>query len=536
MSEKRISSLWIALLGVLIGALAVATYDKIQENNNRLKSEYRDWRKLNLVLQKVTESYVDTVDFEKVSEAAINAALAELDPHTIYLPPETLEASESELAGNFDGIGIQFNVPNDTAVVIEVLAGGPSERIGLQAGDRIIRVGGTNIAGVNFPQDSMVRRMKGPSGSQVEVTVLRGGEEIPFQITRGKVPVHSVDAYFMVNDTTGYIRLSKFSRTTYTEFLSAAAELLGSGMKHLVFDLRDNTGGYLEQALNLADMFLEKDDMIVYMEGLHSPREDFKASGKGLLQDIGLTVMINESSASSSEIFAGAIQDNDRGVIVGRRSFGKGLVQSPVFFTDGSGLRITIARYYTPSGRCIQKPYSEDYEYDIYKRYTDGELTDADSIKVNKDEAYQTVGGRTVYGGGGIVPDVFVPMDTTRATDFYIKCNRKATPMRFASAFFDKHKERLSAIDNYNDLQKFLEDSKVEANFLQFAASKDRIVPKAGEWNESKKYMLPQVKALVGRYSKLGENAFYHLYMEVDETMTEAIKPHSLSIPTDAKK
>ena len=536
MSERRISSLWVALLGVLIGALAVATYDKIQSNNNRIRSEYRDWRKLNLVLQKVTEKYVDTVDFEKVSEAAINAALAQLDPHTIYLPPEQLEASETELAGNFDGIGIQFNVPNDTAVVIEVLPGGPSERIGLQAGDRIIKVGGTTIAGVKFPQDSMVRRMKGPSGSQVEVTVLRDGEEIPFQITRGKVPVHSVDAYFMVNDTTGYIRLSKFSRTTYSEFIEAAAGLLSSGMTHLVFDLRDNTGGYLEQALSLADMFLGKDDMIVYMEGLHSPREDFKATGKGMLQDVGITVMINESSASSSEIFAGAIQDNDRGVIVGRRSFGKGLVQSPVFFTDGSGLRITVARYYTPSGRCIQKPYSEDYEYDIYKRYTDGELTDADSIKVNKDEAYLTVGGRTVYGGGGIVPDVFVPMDTTRATHFYVDCNRKATQMRFASAFFDKHKARLSAIDDYGDLQNFLVEAGVESSFLQFASSVDGLRPKPGEWNKSKAYMLPQIKALVGRYTKLGENAFYHQYIDIDETMMEAMKPHDLFAPSDGKK
>ncbi len=536
MSEKRISSLWIALLGVLIGALAVATYYKIGERNDRLRSEYKDWRKLNLVLQKVTEKYVDTVDFEKVSVAAINAALAELDPHTIYLPPESLEASESELAGNFDGIGIQFNVPNDTAVVIEVIPGGPSERIGLQAGDRILKVGGKTIAGVKFPQDSMVRRMKGPSGSQVELTVLREGEEIPFQITRGKIPVHSVDASFMVNDTTGYIKLSKFSRITYSDFLKSTIDLLEAGMKHLIFDLRDNTGGYLEQALSLADMFLAKDEMIVYMEGLHSPREEFKATGKGPLQDIGLTVLINEASASSSEIFAGAIQDNDRGVIMGRRSFGKGLVQSPVFFTDGSGLRITVARYYTPSGRCIQKPYTEDYEYDIYKRYADGELTDADSIKVNKDEAFQTVGGRTVYGGGGIVPDVFVPMDTTRATDFYIACNRKATPMRFASAFFDKYKAKLSDIDDYNNLQKFLEDAKVESGFLQFAAEVDGIRPKAGEWNKSKMYMMPQVKALVGRYSKLGENAFYHQYLEVDETMIEAVKPHDLFAPTDGKK
>lgn len=520
--------MWVAILGVVIGALAVSAYNRFTENRKMLKSEYQDWRKLNLVLQKVTESYVDTVDFEKVTESALNSVLSSLDPHTVYLPPAQLEKSEGDLAGNFEGIGIQFNVPNDTAVVIEVIPGGPSEKGGLLPGDRIIKVGDKTIAGVKFPQDSMVSNMKGPSGSNVTVTVLRDGVEIPFNITRGKIPVHSIDAYFMVNDTTGYIRLAKFARTTYTEFVTASVDLLANGMTHLVFDLRDNTGGYFDQALSLADMFLPKGAMIVYMQGLHYPREEFKASGKGLLQDIDITVLVNESSASSSEIFAGAIQDNDRGVIVGRRSFGKGLVQSPIFFTDGSGVRVTIARYYTPSGRCIQKPYSEDYDYDLIRRYNDGELTVADSIKVNKDEVFQTVGGRTVYGGGGIVPDVFVPMDTTRASDFYVQCNRKATTMRFASYFFDHHRDELSSIDDFDALHRYMESVGLERQFLDYAAKVDGFVTSAGEWKETKVYLMPQIRALIGRYSKLGENAFYHFYLEIDETIAEALKPHEL--------
>lgn len=529
MSEKRISSVWVAILGIVIGALAVLTVDKATESNRRLRAEYSDWRKLNLILQKVDEMYVDTVDHESVTDAAVVAALSKLDPHSVYMPPVELEESEADLNGFFDGIGIQFNVPNDTAIVLEVIPGGPSEKIGMLPGDRLLSVDDKVIAGVKFPQDSMVRRIKGPAGSKVLVKVLRDGVVIPFEITRGKIPVHSIDAYFMVNDTTGYIRLSKFARTTYTEFISASIQLLAHDMKHLIVDLRDNTGGYFDQSLLLANMFLEKGDLITYMEGLHCRREEFKADGKGILKNVGLTVLINESSASSSEIFSGAIQDNDRGVIVGRRSFGKGLVQEPVNFTDGSGIRITVARYYTPSGRCIQKPYTDDYHYDIIRRYNDGELTDADSIKVDKSEVYYTVGGRKVYGGGGIIPDVFVPMDTTLASKFYVDCNKKATSMRFASNYFDRHRSELSAIDDYSKLLKYLESSDLEAGFLKFAKEKDGLAPVSKEdWDDTRKYMMPQVKALVGRYSKLGDTAYYHLYLEIDDTFEEAQKPHEI--------
>mgnify|MGYP003377159893 FL=1 len=361
------------------------------------------------------------------------------------------------------------------------------------------------------------------TGSKVKIIVSRSGTEIPFEIVRGKIPVKCVDAAFLINDTTGYIRLSKFTRTTFAEFSEASSRLLENGMKHLIFDLRGNTGGYFDQSFLLCNEFLDKGAPIVYMQGLHRSRQDFNADGRGTLRDVRLSVLIDESSASSSEIFAGAIQDNDRGVILGRRSFGKGLVQEPVNFTDGSGIRLTVARFYTPSGRCIQKPYSDGagYAYDIYERFRHGEMTD--SIQVDTSNVYYTSNGRKVYGGGGIIPDVFVPMDTTRATDFFIKCNRKATQMRFASAMFDKYKSELSSISDFGKLDRYLEGLDLASQFLNFAAEKDKLVPAPGEWKKTESYMMPQLKALVGRYSKLDDEAFYRFYLVIDETVCKAM-------------
>ena len=325
--NKNGNILLIALLGIVIGVLLSVTAGKFYSSNRKFDGDYNRWRKLNLILEQVQSNYVDTIDMKKMTDAAVVAALSELDPHSVYLPPVDLEESETELAGNFDGIGIQFNVPNDTAIVLSVIQGGPSEKAGLMQGDRIIRVGDDVIAGTKTPQDSMVRLMKGPSGTKVKITVNRDGSEIPFEITRGKIPVKCVDAAFMVNDTTGYIRLSKFTRTTYQEFAQAGEKLLSHGMTRLIFDIRGNTGGYFDQSFLLCNEFLPKNASIVYMQGLHRPRQDFNADGRGELKDIGLLVLIDESSASSSEIFAGAMQDNDRGVIIGRRSFGKGLVR-----------------------------------------------------------------------------------------------------------------------------------------------------------------------------------------------------------------
>lgn len=526
---KRINiTVIIALLGVVVGVLLTLITVRMVGFHKEFDGDYNRWRKLNLILQEVEKNYVDTIDMNGMTDAAVVAALSKLDPHSVYLPPVELTESETELSGNFEGIGITFNVPNDTAVVLSPVTGGPSEKAGLMQGDRIVRVNDRNVAGVKMPQDSMVRLMKGPKGSKVRITVNRNGTLIPFDIIRDKIPVHCVDAAFMIDKTTGYIKLSKFTRTTYKEFTEAADRLLAQGMTRLIFDLRDNSGGYFDQSWKLANEFLERGDEVVYMEGRHRPRQDFNADGRGSLKDVQISVLIDEGTASSSEIFSGAIQDNDRGVIVGRRSFGKGLVQEPINFTDGSGIRLTVSRFYTPSGRCIQKPYDKDYQYDIYERYAHGEMTSADSMKVDTTAVFYTVRGRRVYGGGGIIPDVFVPMDTTRATTFYINCNKKATQMRFAQEMFDRYRNSLAEIDDFARLDKYLDEIDIASLFLDYASRVDGLKPKAGEWAETQSYMMPQLKALVGRYSQLGDEAFYRFYIPIDDTIQAALKNSSL--------
>lgn len=514
------------VLGVVIGALITLTIVNYRDKRHLISTRYQSWPKLNLVLDLLDKNYVDDVDHDAVQESAIQAALSRLDPHSVYLPPVELSASEEELSAHFDGIGIQFNVPNDTAIVLEVIAGGPSEKVGMQIGDRLLKVDDQVIAGVHFPQDSMVRRIKGPSGTKVTVTVQRGKEVIPFEITRGKIPLHSVEAAFMVDAKVGYLRLGKFSRTTFEECRKAALDLVKQGMEHLIFDVRNNSGGYMDQALLLSNDYLSIGDTLVYIEGKHRKREVFQADGRGVLQDVGLTVLISENAASASEIFAGAIQDNDRGTIIGRRSFGKGLVQEPFFFNDKSGIRLTVARYYTPSGRCIQKPYGgeENYGYDIYKRYADGEVFSADSVRLDKSDVHHTRSGREVYGGGGIMPDVFVPLDTTRTTKFYQRVNAKATPMRFASAVFDRYKARLQQIDSFEEMDKFLKGINWEVEFPAYAKAKDGIPCTEVEWDASEPYLVPQLQALVARYSPLGENAFYRYYLPVDTTVQVALE------------
>lgn len=517
-----------SLLGVVIGVLATLIVVKQfqQPRVHKYDGDYMQWRKLNLILQQVEKNYVDTIDMKSMTDAAVVAALAELDPHSVYLPPVELTEAETELSGNFEGIGITFNVPGDTAIVLSVIPGGPSEKAGLAAGDRIVKVGEKVIAGTKTPQDTMIRYMKGPAGTKVDILVNRDGEEVLFNITRDKIPVHSIDVSFMIDETTGYVKLAKFSRTTYSEFVKAVDDLREQGMQHLVFDLRGNSGGYFDQALKISNEFLPRGAGVVYMEGLNRRREEYNADGRGTMNDLKLTVLIDESSASSSEIVAGAIQDNDRGIVIGRRSYGKGLVQEPIYFTDGSGVRLTVARFHTPSGRCIQKPYDKSkdhYMYDIIDRYTHGELVSADSMKVDTSAVYFTLKGRKVYGGGGIIPDIFVPLDTTRATKFYVQCNKKATSMRFASAMFDKYKSQLSKIETFEQLQKYLESISLETQFVNYAAKVDKIKAAPGEWEESREYMMPQINGLVGRYSKLGEEAFYRFYLPLDDAIKAAV-------------
>ena len=514
-------------MGVVIGVLLVLVIGSITRSK-KIDVSSGDWAKLNVVLNAVRGNYVDEVDTPSLTEAAIVAALAKLDPHSVYMPPVETEAAESELSGRFDGIGIQFNVPNDTAIILEIIPGGPAELAGMLPGDRLLKVDDKVIAGVKFPQDSMVRRIKGPSGTKVHIDVLRDGEQIFFDLVRAPIPLHSVDAYLMVDDTTGYIRLTKFAMTTYQEVTEASADLLAKGMTRLILDLRGNSGGYFNQALLLSNLFLDKGQSIVYLQGLHRKKEAYNSDGRGLLRSVPLTIMIDEGSASSSEILAGAIQDNDRGVIVGRRSYGKGLVQEPLYFSDGSAVRISVARYYTPSGRCIQRPYHgvDEYNYDFYRRYAAGELFSRDSIKADTSEVYKTLSGRTVYGGGGIIPDIYVPMDTTHATQFHVKVNRRALQVRFASRTFDLHKHKLSAISNYSALESFFENIDLPDAFLKFAAS-DGVVPKGDEWKRSRDYILPLLKALIARYSKMGQEAYYKMLLPIDDTFEVAVSATS---------
>lgn len=523
----------IPLLSFLLGAMLVSVGTNIMRSKRLRVSEAR-WQKLNLILSQVDANYVDAVNYSEVTDAAVEAALQKLDPHSVYMKPEPLKKAEEDLAGGFEGIGIQFNVPNDTAVVISVIPGGPSEKAGILSGDRLLKADDRDMAGVKMPQDTMVSLMKGPKGTKVKITVGRGSERIPFEITRDRIPENCVDAAFMINDTTGYLRLSKFTRTTYIECMGATAKLVAQGMTHLIFDVRGNSGGYFDQACALANDYLSENAGIVYMQGRHRKREDVNANGKGLFQNLGLSVLIDDGSASASEIFAGAIQDNDRGVIVGRRSFGKGLVQEPMYFTDGSGIRLTVARFYSPSGRCIQKPYGDDYAYDFYKRYADGELVSADSIKVDSTKIYKTLKGRTVYGGGGIIPDVFVPMDTTRANKFHIECNRKALVVRYSTYFLDKHRSELTSLENYDDIVRYLDSCGIEASFLSFAAS-NGVKAAKGEWEDSRRFLLPQIKGLIARYSRMGEQAYYKYILPIDDVVMEAVAygPQLKNIPAE---
>lgn len=483
------------------------------------------WSKLMLVLDQIEKNYVDTVDYKSLTEKTLPTLLEQLDPHSVYLPPQDLEEADESLQGNFSGIGIEFNVPNDTAIVINVIHGGPSEKVGLQSGDRIVKVDTQIVAGVKMPQDSLIKKLRGPVGSKVKVGIKRASikELLPFTIKRDIIPVKSVDAAIMLTDKLGYIKISKFSKTTYTEFIKGVTSLMFKGMESLLLDLRDNPGGYMDQAFLMANEFLEKEALIVYMQGRMRHREDYKADGSGLCKDIKLYVAIDESSASSSEIVAGAIQDNDRGTIIGRRSFGKGLVQEPVYFSDKSGIRLTVARFYTPSGRCIQKPYSKAYMYDIIERYQHGELQNADSIKVNDSLTYTTLSGRKVYGGGGIVPDVFVPLDTVGVSDFLIEANRKSVQMKFTSEFADKNRAALVKIKSLEELEAFYAKVNLSEQFRSFAAA-NGVVAKEGDWAKSKTLITMQLKGLIGRYASLDDDAFYPFILKVDNLAEKVLE------------
>lgn len=426
--------------------------------------------KMGTLLQMIRYAYVEDVDLAPIVEKGIVNILEQLDPHSAYIAAKDLKRTNEPLVGNFDGIGVSFQIFEDSVMIIDVISGGPSRKVGLLPGDKIVRIDTMDATGKNATTHFVFTHLRGKKGTKVEVGVKRKGvEEIMFfEIERDKIPLHSVDTYFMLDKKNGYLQLDRFSRTSAEEVADALADLKKQGMKNLVLDLRGNTGGYLDVAVDLVDQFLPKDRLVVYMEGKAQGREEFHTTGKGLFTEGRMVVMIDENSASASEILAGALQDWDRALLVGRRSFGKGLVQRPFNLPDHSNVRLTIARYYTPSGRCIQKPYKdglEAYYKDIMNRYRHGEMVHPDSIRLPDSLRYHTAGGRVVYGGGGIMPDVFVPADTLRASDYYIALRSKNLLNRFVLHVLDGNREEYKR--KYPDFKTFCERFEPDSAFMQ---------------------------------------------------------------------
>ena len=434
--------------------------------------------KVNALMRIIDERYVDTVKVGDIIESTMPFILSELDPHSSYIPAKDLEAVTADLKGHFSGIGIQFMIQDDTIHVNSVIEGGPSEKVGLMAGDRIIEVDDSAFVGKIVNNQSAMKKLKGEKGSTVKLGVFRPDEKetLHFTIIRGDIPVKSIDAAYMLNDKFGYVNINKFGETTYAELLFALAKLGQENMKGLVIDLRGNTGGYMAAAIQMVNEFLPNNQLIVYTQGRKAPREEYRSNGTGSNQTLPVVVLMDEGSASASEIFAGAIQDNDRGIIIGRRSFGKGLVQQPIEFSDGSAIRLTIARYYTPSGRCIQKPYEKgkgtEYELDLLTRYEHGEFFSADSIKQNMKETYQTLKGRTVYGGGGIMPDIFVPRDTTGYTTYFRMAATRGLIARFTFEYADKNRKKLQECETNAEMIQYLKKQNLLLKFASWAEKK----------------------------------------------------------------
>lgn len=476
-NSSRFTPIIIAI-SVVIGILIGTFYAK-HFAGNRLGIINGSSNKLNALLRIVDDQYVDTVNMTDLVEKALPQILAELDPHSTYIPAQNLEEVNSELEGSFSGIGIQFTIQNDTIHINQVIQGGPSEKVGLMAGDRIVMVNDTLFVGKKVTNERAMRTLKGAKGSQVKLGVKRLGEKnlLNFNITRGDIPQNTVDASYMLDDNIGYIKVSKFGRTSHVELLNALAQLNHKNCKGLIIDLRGNTGGYMEAAIRMVNEFLPEGKLIVYTQGRKYPRAEEFANGTGSCQKMPLVVLIDEGSASASEIFTGAIQDNDRGTVIGRRSFGKGLVQQPIDFSDGSAIRLTIARYYTPSGRCIQRPYESgndrNYELDLYNRYEHGEFFSQDSIKQNESEKYYTSLGRPVFGGGGIMPDIFVPQDTTGITSYLSTVINRGLTLQFAFQYTDNNRQKLSQFETEESLVNYLRSQGVVEQFIRFADSKD---------------------------------------------------------------
>lgn len=510
---------------VLCIGLAAGVFIGAGFNHKTTRDVGEEVQKFREVLTRIKDSYVDDVNTSDLVEDAIQHMLAKLDPHSAYISAEERERANEDLRGNFDGIGIEFKIFNDTIVVVSPLSGGPSEAVGILSGDKIIRVDSIDVAGVGITNEDVMRYLKGPKGTEVEVGIMRGRKELAFNIVRDKIPQYSVDAAYMVRDEIGYIKVSRFSATTYDEFSEALRKLKDQGMQKLVLDLQGNPGGYLNIAIDMADEFLPAARRIVYTKGKNSRYDQSaNATSRGSFESGDLIVLVNEGSASASEIVSGALQDNDRALIVGRRTFGKGLVQSPFDLSDGSEIRLTISRYYTPSGRSIQKPYDDEQEYarDIISRYNHGEFFHADSIHFNDSLKYLTLKGRSVYGGGGIMPDYFVPLDTVLNSHYLNELYSSYAIFEYAFYYAEQHKERLEQM-GFENYQATFEISDDMLNELVRVGERNKVKPDYTEMRNKKKLFQIHLKAQIAK-GIWGNEGFYPIFNQTNEILQQAIK------------
>ncbi len=517
------------IVGIYLGAMLSQTNSNNQAFIFPQTKRFNNATKLNEILNFIENTYVDTVDKKDLTERSITSMLSLLDPHSYYIPAREFDDMNDPIEGNFEGIGIEFRIKNDTLLVIAPIVNGPSDKLGIKAGDRIIKVDTTEIAGTGITNEQVIKLLKGPRGSKVEVDIIQQGsrKRKHFSITRDQIPIFSIESPYLIKDKIGYLRITRFSKTTYDEFVQATNKLRKEGMEKLIIDLRGNGGGVLDAAIQIADEILIKNKMIVYTYGRIRNKMDYYSTNNGSLETTDIAILINENSASASEVLAGAIQDNDRGTIIGRRSFGKGLVQEQVSWPDGSALRLTVARYYTPTGRCIQKPYGaniEEYHQEAYNRYLNGELLSQDSIQFPDSLKFYTPEGKVVYGGGGIMPDIFVPIDTTNGTPYLYELRYRGIIQDFALEFVDKQRNKLQSkyktaidfnkhfrINNdlFNSIIKYADEHEVKRNLEEIITSKELITR--------------ELKAAINR-NLFNDFGYYVIMNEHDKTVQKAIE------------
>lgn len=527
MDKNKKLTIWLPVIIAFSIALGIFIGNYYVMLSSGKAKRYSSGNKINAILDIIDDQYVDTVDMSSLVEGTIPKIFSELDPHSVYIPAADLQTVNEDLEGSFSGIGIEFNMITDTIVVVNAIPGGPSEKAGIFPGDRIITINDSVYIGKEN-QTKIMKTLRGPKNSTVKLGIQRGSapEMISVDVTRGDIPVNTVVASFQVSKGIGYIKANKFGRTTYNEFITAIAKLKEEGCTSFIIDLRGNTGGYLDIAVNMSNEFLPDGRLIVYTEGKAFPRKDSYANGTGTCQDAPLVVLTDEWSGSASEIFSGAIQDNDRGLIIGRRTYGKGLVQAPINLSDGSALRLTIARYYTPSGRSIQKNYElgkgSEYDQDLINRFMHGEFDSQDSIKIDDSLKYQTVSGRTVYGGGGIMPDIFIPRDTVGITSYYSNVMNSGLLYQYAFNYADSHREKLSKFKTYQELYNYLKTQPLLNDFTDYAAL-NGVKKRPTLINISARLLTNLLHAYIVR-NIFDDNGFYPIILEDDVTLNKSVQ------------